>query len=233
MRARSKRPSKSTSAESLPWDGDIATVIVSMSSLGVRPVSRKKRAVSSSAEMWSRLARTRSPSGVFFSSFQWRTATVAASAGTSAIGSSVRRTARASAQTSASAAASARRETKVNGERRMSEVLSGKQPRGEAQGRGGEDRRGTEDGEVVEVGDPLRRLGPGDERDGRLAELGGLRQDPVEAVDDPGGRFGGDRGGDLVVCHQDRGEEEDRVGRHERHARRGRDDSDQEGERDR
>src|SRR5262249_53733724 len=154
-----------------------------------------------------------------------------ASAGTSASGSSVRLTAKAAvAPRSRRPAPSPSRGRK----RRtvMSEVLSGKEPGRQRQRRDGERRRGSEDSEGVELRETVRRVAAADEDDRRLEELGRLGKGPVQALDDAGRELGRDGGGDPVVRRQTRAEEEQRVGRHQRNARRRGHDADEERERE-
>src|SRR5262249_12672805 len=152
--------------------GDIATMTVSMSSRGVRPVSCRKRCASPSVEISSMAEKIFAPSGLLRSSFQRKTPTVAAPDGTSASASSARRTACAlEERAKGSAPARARRDAKRRRFESMSEVLSRKEPRREEERGGAEEGRRTEDAEMIEHGETLGGFRAGDEHDRGLAEL--------------------------------------------------------------
>src|SRR5262245_28232296 len=180
----------------------MARTMVSMSSFGESPVSRRKREASPSVETSSICAKICAASGLVRRSFQRSTATDAARSETRPSGSSVRRTASALAAP-ATARTAPRRRREERRRERMSEVLSGRTAGGEGEGRGGEGRRGAVDGEGIEVRELVRSVLPRDERDRRLAELGGLRKDPVQTLDDPGRGLRRDGGGDPVVRGED------------------------------
>src|SRR6202171_6006317 len=156
------------------------------------------------------------------------TATDAASAGTRDRASSAARAAASDEDAAAKAKAKARtaRTRRVN----MSEILSGKEPGGERERSETEESGRSVDGEEIHVTASAKCLVSRHVSDRRPAQLRGLGEHPVEPFDELRGPLLRHRGGDLVVCRENGGEEEDRIRRHERDPRRRRDHPDEEGE---
>src|SRR6266542_996839 len=206
---------------------------VSTSFFGSSCASSRNRAASPSAVMWSAPEKSLPASGLSRRSLKRMTATEAASAGTSDSRSFPEREAAASGAAAAHRT-SARKAMPMREKPEtvlMSEVLSGKKPAGKSQSGQTEQCRRAIHREEVGHRDSVE-CACRDELDRRSPELRRLREDPVEAVDElrrPLSRHGC---GDLLVRGEQGRQEEHSVGRHERNAGRGRDDADQESERE-
>src|SRR6266540_5680678 len=205
---------------------------VSTSFFGSSCASSRNRAASPSAVMWSAPEKSLPASGLSRRSLRRMTATEAASAGTSDSRSLPER------EAAASGAAAAHRTSARKVPMRekpegvlMSEVLSGKEPAGESQGGHTEHGRRAVHREQVRHRDSVE-CACRDELDRRSPELRRLREDPVEAVDELRRPFGRHGRGDLLVRGEQGRQEEDGVGCHERNAGGGRDDADEESERE-
>src|SRR6266542_2873668 len=203
---------------------------VSTSFFGSSCASSRNRAASPSAGMWSAPEKSLPASGLSRRSLKRMTATEAASEGTSDSRSLPEREAAASGAAAAHRT-SARKAMPMREGDFMSEVLSGKEPAGESQGGQTEHGRRAVYREEVRYRDPVE-CARRDELNRRAPELGRLREDPVEAVDELRRPFSRHGRGDLLVRGEQGRQEEDGVGGHERNAGGGRDDADQESERE-